>query len=280
MTLPNTFTASTAAAASEVNANFDVCHAPTEASSPAFGGDGSDGALTISSGTTSLTRGRVYEYSSISITGTAKIAATGGNVEDPIIVKCSGNCTINVAGTAIDLKGAGLTGGAAANAGTSFSGFLRGGSAGATNNSGAGGAGAGGHGADGGGTGGKLSVGANLLRIAIPGAGGGGGDSGGSGGAAGGDGGGAIFLEIAGNLTITSGTIDVRGDDGLGPGQENGGGGGGGGSAVIICAGTISDSGTWSISGGAGGIGDQATPTTGGDGGTGKYVIISEGVRS
>ena len=274
MALPNTLTNGTLPDADEVMANFTHVYNPFTQESPAFGGDGSDGALSTSSGTTSLTRGTVYQYSSISITGTAVIDATGGDESMPIIIKCSGNCTINVAGTAFNLAGAGMAGGAEETGGTGLAGFITGGTA---NNlaGGGGGAGAGGNGTAGvGGTapGGYVLPGALAQHVPLPGAGGAGGGSSGSGGGVGGAGGGAVYLEVAGNLTVTSGTFDVSGEDGT-AGTSQSGGGGGGGSIVIFVAGSVTDSGTYTATGGSG----ATTGDDGGDGGPGKVILLSRG---
>ncbi len=82
---------------------------------PTYGGNGTDGALSISSGTTNIDLGGadyfVKNYSSISITGTGKLTfsnpATKGTI---IIIKCSGNATITSSTIpAIDFSGLGAT---------------------------------------------------------------------------------------------------------------------------------------------------------------------------
>ena len=62
-------------------------------------GDGTDGALVVTSGTTSLTAGNVYNYSSISISVGASLNTSGNG---DMLLKCSGTATIN--GT-IDMDG-------------------------------------------------------------------------------------------------------------------------------------------------------------------------------
>ena len=88
--------------------------------SSALGGDGSDGALSISSGTTTLDLGgaRVFvkNYSSISITGTGKLAFSNAHASGTIIfIRSQGNVTLT-SSTApmIDASGMGAAGGGAA----------------------------------------------------------------------------------------------------------------------------------------------------------------------
>ena len=82
-----------------------------------FGGDGSDGALSISSGTTTIDLSSaaitIKNYTSISITGTGALAfsnpATTGSI---VILKSQGNVTITSSATrAIDLRSLGIPGG-------------------------------------------------------------------------------------------------------------------------------------------------------------------------
>jgi hypothetical protein len=77
-----------------------------------FGGEGDDGSLTTS-GNGTFTRGKVYQYSSLTISSGDTYTPTGGtNTTDPIVIKVSGNCSIE--GT-IDLSASGAAGGAGAN---------------------------------------------------------------------------------------------------------------------------------------------------------------------
>jgi hypothetical protein len=88
-----------------------------------FGGTGADGALSISSGTTTLNVGGasvyVKNYTSISITGTGKLAFSNPNANGTIIIlKSQGNVTItSSAGPAIDVRGMGASGGTGASSG-------------------------------------------------------------------------------------------------------------------------------------------------------------------
>lgn len=276
-----------------VNTNLGLTEAIT-ISNISFGGTGVDGALTVSSGTTNLTAGSWYQYSSIAITGTGKIslASNGAGLNGMILIKCSGNVTVSSSGSSIDLKGKGASGGAAGVVGTV------GGAIGMT-------AGAGGISDRGikstSITSGKYppvnygspSIVLNnktglMTYFMSPGSGGHGGADGGNGGAggssmindgndgvagsttgvAGGNGGGTLIMEIAGTFTFT-GTIDVSGDDGSGGASKSGGGGGGSGMAFAIVGSTITDSGSKIANGGTGGS------TGGRDGGDGSVNITS-----
>lgn len=268
-----------------------------------FGGTGADGALSISSGTTTIDCAGasvvVKNYSSISITGTGSLAfsnpASTGTI---VIIKCSGNVTITSSATpAIDLRSLGGAAGADAGSGdlsaqasTAGSSNLftinapsdSGGGKGYTNGgsslgflgnfrsklvylaTGAGGAG-GGRGVAGNyGYGGGGGAGAKT-------AGTNGGTSIGSGSAgtagAGGRGAGALYMECAGAYSCSS-TINAGGVAGsnFGSGGGAGGGGGGGGTIYILYTTLTSDTGTYTVSGGAGGTGASNNGGAGGDG--------------
>ena len=193
-----------------------------------FGGDGSDGALSVTSGTTTLNLGQLYNYSSISVSAGATLTFTGSG--SGAILNCSGNVTIAgtielrnledtktaVATTRDNLEtgtgqatipaGEGGTGGTASggNGGDGGTSDTASGSPGA---GGAGGAAGGGVGTNG--EGGDSSVGG--------GGGGGGGSSGGGGGAG-----------TAGSTTATT-TGGAGGNGGAAAAGHGGGGGGGGG---------------------------------------------------
>jgi hypothetical protein len=273
-----------------------------------FGGDGSDGALNITTGTTTLDILNdvtlVKNYSSINIVALGELefsnASTSGSF---IFLKSSGDCTI--AGK-IDVTGVGADGGAsvvAAGAGvdgkaaygiTMSLDFGSGASAG------------------GAGAGGALpsffmvgitSTQAMKYADIHTGAGGGSGNIEGSGtsSGAGGDGGGAIIIECAGTLTFT-GTIDANGGnggDGVGANGSGGGGGGAGGYVRLLYNALGTNSGTITVAGGTGGTrttngavscagggggashlagtaGDRNSTNgskSGGDGGAGYYTI-------
>lgn len=271
-----------------------------------FGGTGADGALSISSGTTTLNMGgaSVYikNYSSISITGTGALAfsnpASTGTI---IIIKCQGSCTITSSATAAILAdGMGAAGGAgggtSAHAGTqpliwAFTAAPGAGGTGGTSGN-YGGPGGGGasviSAASGGSANNGASVGSNgnitgiyynVNRVAFmkayvePGAGGGSGtyNYGGTVGA-GGNGGGAVYIEVAGALNFGTGAvISANGSAGGSPsGSYCGAGGGGGGGVVAILYNTLTaNNGTIAVNGGAGGTGGG----TGGTGGAGTSYI-------
>jgi len=245
------------------------------ASQGSFGGDGSDGALSITSGTTTVSAASanrlVKNYTSISITSTGILAFSNANAQGTIFVlKSQGNVTITSSGSnTISVKG--LGGGNPAT-GTSVY---------ATQAD---------SGADPGSAG--TSRGAGLAFL-IPAAGGvqlacgaSGGDGAGSffGGTpgTGGRGGGALYIECAGALDFgASATINASGDDGTSGSNGNVGGGGGGGAGTVVIlyntlttnAGTITASGgTGGSSGGGGGAGASgggSIANGGGGGGSG-----------
>lgn len=249
----------------------------------AFGGDGSDGALSISSGTTTINLGNaavvIKNYTSISITGTAKLAFSNPNTNGTVIIlKSQGNVTITSStNPAIDIRlmggagGAGAPGGGVGASGSSGSNGYNtintafGGTAGGAGSSGSGGPG---------GVANGLSpvIGFKIIKISV-GAGGGGGsteNSNTSPGGAGGRGGGGLYIECGGALNITS-TINASGEAG-GDGSSYSGGGGGGaaGSIVIIYNTLTANSGTYTITAGAGGAaGNQSSGGGGGGGGGG-----------
>ncbi len=259
---------------------------------PSPWGAGKDGEF-VSSGTNSLTRGRVYEFTSFTLQAGHSITATGGSSPaEPIVIRVAGDCEID---GFIDLSGAGMPGGSGAfggnTAGVDVPDTLGGGEPGGYSNGSGGGGGAGGAGTGAAGGGGGGAAGAWLfqagfdLKSALVGAGGGGGGGGSSvSGGHGGAGGGAIIVFVGGT-TIISGVINVKGGDGSGGASATcsgcrgggGGGGGGGGAIVVVHAGTFDDTGATYLysggSGGNGGSGPGGNGSTGGVGGTGKVVV-------
>ncbi len=270
-----------------------------------FGGTGSDGALTISSGTTTIDLANASlvtkNYTSISITGTGKLAFTNPNTNGTIIIlKAQGNVTLTSSTVpcidASGLGGAGGTGGTAGNDGssgtagrTSFMfntippGLL---SVGGTHGNGGTapittgitniktvllGPGSGGGGGSGKSNGGGAGGGASLINNGVNGSDDGGNSGTGSGGD-GGNGGGALYIECGGTYTA-SGTLTAAGINGsAGVGGGVGGGGGGAGGTIIIYYNILgSNTGTYTISGGTGGAG--ASLGAGGAGGTGYSSI-------
>ncbi len=259
----------------------------------AFGGNGADGALSISSGTTTISFGSaniLYKnYTSISITGTANLTfstpATNGSIA---VLKSQAGVTVTSSTVpAIDVNsmgGAKGTGGAANADGIS-------GSAGAGNIgiTGFGVKGIRGTASQGtGGAGGSSPIYLDLgnivgsmfaAYIGAGGAGGGGSNGTGSGGD-GGTGGGGLIIECAGALNITS-TLQAKGAVGSNdtPGaQDGGGGGGGGGGFIILGYNTLTaNSGTYTVSGGAGGSGGSAGGNQNGGGGGGGGGMVTAG---
>ncbi len=244
-----------------------------------FGGTGADGALSLSSGTTTIDLGAakyyILNYTSISITGTGKLAFSNPHASGTIItIKSQGAVTLTSTQPAIDASGMGGAGGTAG-----------------TGAGGAGGVGTNGTGIldsathGGGGGDGAPTVGARMTTNAelytkeayhitrksifiYAGSGGGGGagstNTAGIDGGAGGRGGGGLLIQCGGALNFT-GSVSVAGLIGV-AGENNtagqGGGGGGGGSAgscVILYNSLTSASGTITATGGAGGVGGSNT---------------------
>lgn len=269
----------------------------------AFGGDGSDGTLSISSGTTTINCANakliIKNYTSISITGTGALAFNNPHPTGTyILFKSQGVPTLTSSATrGIDLRSLGSPGGAAktgsgtvspsnidGNAGTSGSSLFTitgGGAANGTNSiSAAGGAIS------------TVALNVNSYDFAtgkypfvfVAGGGGSGSifNSGGGGTAysgttgVGGAGAGAFVLESAGALNFgASFTIDASGSSGTNASArtgiltEVGGGGGGGGGFVGLFYNTLTaNAGTINIAGGVGGTGlNSQTAMTGGGGG-------------
>ena len=263
-----TFTSGTKAKSSEVNANFQVVKTTHNYNGLAFGGDGSDGALNVTSGTTTLTRSKVFNYSSINISAGAILTVNTTYNTESLMILCSGNCVID--GT-INLVGLGGNGGAVGTnptSGEDVGYYVRGG--GGVN-------GGGQYYGNGGGSavasGGNGSIGSNPGRpyftqlstgegsgIACTGTGAGGGRLG----AAPGKGGCGLYLEIAGNLDV-SGTIDLSGAT-VSASYASGGGSGCG---IIKYVGTLTETTpTYTADGG----GSHAT--LGADGGDGRILLM------
>jgi len=249
-----------------------------------FGGTGADGALTITSGTTTIDVGGaavfVKNYTSISITGTGALAFTNPHANGTfIILKSQGAITLTSSATPnIDVSsmgaaaGAGHTGtgpysGANGNNGNSYYIYN-------TN------AGGGGTGSSTGGPGGALPTltpvglsnssiakyGGNLWLGAGGGAGGQANNSSGTSGG-GGIGGGGLLIECGGAWNFTS-TIWSKGAAGTNASTHGGGGGGGGGGFVkVLYASLTANSGTITTTGGTGGTNISETGSTGGGGG-------------
>lgn len=241
-----------------------------------FGGDGVDGVLNVTSGTTTIDLGNaayvVKNYTSINISAGATLAFSNPHTNGTIIaLKSQGNVTI--AGT-INASGMGAAGGAGGGAGANGSVGSAGYGVVTIANNGLGGQ-------QGSGTTGGLGAAANtanlfslniagkLIRVTPGGGGGGGGHGSGNAtgnGGAGGRGGAGLIIEVAGALDF-SGTINVSGVNGVtgtNGATECGGGGGGGGGAggtlAVIYNSLTANTGTVTKTGG-----------NGGDGGVGQY---------
>lgn len=246
-----------------------VGFAPQWASAFKFGGDGSDGALAITSGTTTIDLANAAaltkNYTSISITGTGKLAFSNPHANGTFItIRSQGNVTLTSSATPmIDCSGLGAAGGTGGSGGTNG---LSNGAAGtsgsngqtiqdALNHYGTGGGGASGSSPGTAGTAGAITnvlTNSNVsyytltlfrlqersvkLFVGSGGGGGGGGNSGGSTGPSGGPGGrggGALMIECAGalNFTTTNGisVAGLVGSNGSNAVDASSGGGGGGG---------------------------------------------------
>ncbi len=262
-----------------------------------FGGTGADGALSISSGTTTLNLSNAFlttkNYTSISITGTGKLAFSNPNANGSIIIlKSQGNVTLTSSSAPmIDASAMGAPGGASV---TSSSSRTSGnpGTAGITifnkTNPGNGGNVSGN-------AGGAVSTFTPAVFSAIQkygpylfvGAGAGSGDSvknaSNNPSGVGGYGGGCLVIECGGSWNFTtSGGISVAGQNGgngsLGGGSTNadaagGGGGGGGGFFLGLYAALTANTGTVTVSGGTGGTGtDGGVVGENGGGGGGSFA--------
>ena len=293
-------TAVTSAASKVVRANSSGKIDPSFIQS--FSGDGSDGALSLSSGTTNIDLGAaqvvIKQYTSVSITGTGQVTTSNPHANGTIlIIKSQGGVTMTSSVIPnFDMSGMGGaagTGGAISTSGTNqinnpgtdavatitnFQGDT-------SNSNGKGGAGSAVTGGAAGAIFGNLfmytlsDVALTNRRITIaPGFGGGGGAggqsqfNGSSAGAAGGRGGGALVIQCGGALNFTSTLgIDVSGKNGSSAanistsgqtGAGGGGGGGGSGMCLILYNTLTAATGTVNAKGGTGGAGGNATTTT------------------
>lgn len=233
-----------------------------------FGGDGSDGALSVLAGTTTLNLDQVYNYSSINVAAGATLTFTGSGALG--ILNCSGNCTI--AGT-IELRNLVTTQTSRSTRrdnfttgnGQTFTGSV-GGTGGQSTNGGDGGTGGTSTTASGTpGVGGAAGAGAGAA---------GGNGSGGNSSVGGGGGGGGDSQDAAGFATAGATTATVNGGNGgngstFNAGNNDGGcGGGGGGGYNTGNGGNGGTGGTGGGDGGAGGNGG-ASGANGGNGGNG-----------
>lgn len=272
---------------------------------PRFGGDGSDGTLSLTSGATNIDLAGasfvVKNYTSISITGTGSLTFTNAHANGTIIIlKSQGDVTLTSSATPmINAAGLGASGGAGISTG-----------AGST---------AGNDGnpglslllsTDSGNGGGTAAVGAggtgttflytpfnytttkqkySLLSMASGGGSGaqngGGGDGGTTG--AGGKAGGTLVIECAGafNFTTTSGisVAGLNGGNGTGGSSGSAGGGGGAGGLFLCLYNSLTaNTGTVTVSGGTGGnkSSDVVFTAYGGGGGAHQSTAGSSGSAS
>ena len=247
-----------------------------------FGGDGTDGALAISSGTTTLDlEGAavvVKNYISVSITGAGQLAFSNPHPNGTIILLRVQNDFVltSTADPAIDLEGLGAAGGAGATVANSDDN---------SNGHGAGGGGGasivnpGSAGANGGPSTGNSGVGGNWsFGIGrITGGGGGAGASGGKGGI-------ELGLNVA-FVPLSHAYALMPGAGGGGGGTSGddaccsqsfvaGSGGRGGGSLIVECAGSLNFTGVISAHGQAGTSAQRSFDGCGGGGGGGSVLIL------
>lgn len=263
------FVAGAQATAAEMNAEVKTT----------FGGDGSDGALAITSGTTTIdcagAQVVIKNYTSISITSTGKLAFSNPHANGTtVILKSQGNVTLTSSqAPMIDCSAMGGTGGAALSTGTGSSDGNAGSDAigflvsvlGATAVRSASNAG------------GlatlkpmRLTTHVSKYYSVCPGSGGGGGNKNISNGvvntAAGGRGGGALVIECGGawNFTTASGISVAATAGGTATNSTStqygvsGGSGGGGGCCLVMYNSLTANSGTITVTGGAAGTGVSA----------------------
>lgn len=259
------------------------------------GGNGSDGALNVTSGTTTIDLGGsqfvVKNYTSVNISAGATLTFSNPHANGTVILlKSQGNVTI--AGTitadgfgAINGTGGALTVNGIAGTGGTINYDLTLITAGTPGTAGSAG------------TGGAASaaitipntIAGKILRLFCGGGGGGGGGGAngtgtGGAGAAGGRGGAALYIECAGALNF-SGTITSKGLAGSngtagvgGSSSSGGGGGGGGGGSVLILYETLTaNSGTITVTGGLAGTSSNGGTGNSGGGGGGGGASISAG---
>ena len=246
-----------------------------------FGGDGSDGALSIASGTTTINLANaavvIKNYTSISITGTGQLAFSNPNTTGSIVIlKSQGDVTLTSSTDPnIQASGLGAAGGASGGTGAGNNGTT----AVPLTDPGTAHYGVGGTGSHG--TGGAQYANNGLYTITAArygafgrfvGCGSGGGAGSGDGvnnGGAGGNGGGVLIIECAGDLNAT-GNIKAEGSAGSdASGGAAPGGGGSGGSCIVFYDSATATSGTISDAGGDGGSGGASAGSGGGAGGIG-----------
>ncbi len=265
-------------------------------------GNGSDGDVTVTGGTTTLVRDMYYD--NLIVTGTGIIVAAGFRIfaRTSIVIQASGVIHKDGASATSTTGATGFGGSTTVWGGASGgNGGTAGGVAGgATNYGGGGNGGAGGLGSGGaGGAGGVTVVPAafygsigilnhpwyamhakyfeasdGTARAISAGSGGGGGGGDGTAGGGGGAGGGTVILCTA-SLTGEGIVRAVGGNGFTAPAGDRGGGGGGGGGMLLIIAGndTTATSLTFSVAGGTKGL-KSGAGVDGVDGAIGRIVRI------
>lgn len=241
-----------------------------------FGGTGSDGALAITSGTTTIDLGGAMffkkNYTSISITGTGVLAFSNPHANGTIIVLKSQGAVVLTSSATPMLDGRLLGSGAE----TDGIGILNSSKAGVRGSNGGAGGGSivnSGANATGSSLGGVaiMTVTPTSIYRNLPVAVGAGGARNSGGGGAPGVGGGAIIIECAGalNFTTTSG-ISVAG----GAGASNASGGGGGGTFICLYNTLTANTGTVIVTGGAA-ASNGGGFSGGGAGGNGLSLVVA-----
>lgn len=229
-----------------------------------FGGNGSDGALSVTSGATNIDLGGAEyvekNYSSISITGSGSLTFSNSSATGTFVVLRSQNdCILTSTATIeIDARAIGATSSVGSAGGNTVAGNVGKGLYGIS--IGAGGAVTGGSSV---GTGGVSPIVPNVsfdhLITLFTGAGGSGGAGGSQAGGRGGKGGGALYLECGGSWNFpTSSVISAAGEAGTNGVSQTAGGnayGGGGGGGAITSGATATSGGSEPVSGGGGGGG-------------------------
>ena len=232
-------------------------------STPAGGGlgiygDGSDGNVSISGGTTTLARDMFYDTLTVTGTGILKTARYRVYAKTAIIVESGGSINDDGNAASGSTQGGALTATILGGAQAGRAGGTGAGTAGANISNTFGGAGgAGGAGSWGaGGAGGTATVpGASYGHIRT------------------------VPQAVLGALIYASGqtqyTAGVGGGSGGGNGGSTGGGGGGGGGNMVLVAKAITNSGTISALGGNGDAGLSSNCGGGGGGGGGVIITVS-----
>lgn len=267
--------------ASDFNAMQTIVETMPESFGAVFGGDESDGDVTISTGTD--ISGTVKQYGDLTINSGVTLTAQN------TVIFVKGTLTIN--GT-ISATGGGLAPGTSLNADLQVISPCGGGGGGGDGDGGDGSAGGTSGGA--GGAGGSYSAhtngydgsaasaskrefGANIASLALLTCRGAGGGAGANGGGGGGYGGGVLLIECETLVFSASGVLSADGaaGDAAPSGGKGAGGGGGGGFILVRAKSIITNAGTIHANGGAGGAASGTMISgAGGTGGAGYAVIV------